>query len=162
MYKHIVFFAKTLICISYKIAGCLDWRNHRLKKHSYPQCWRQIFYPKTMLNAPGRKPWCLFWLFRLLLVSKMENISNTFNLADKSLMKLFKMWKALSVSMFETEFLDLFWYSPWNYLRYLRCVGILLYGFFEIQKMAKKQKIEDFTKNSCPNQRIVLLGETSL
>ena len=69
--------------------------NHRLKKHSYPQCWRQISYSKTMLNAPGRKPWCLSWLFRILLVSQIENISNTFNLADKSLMKLFKMWKAL-------------------------------------------------------------------
>ena len=34
--------------------------------------------------------------------------------------------------------------------------------FFEIQKLAKKQKIENFTKNPCPNQRIVLLGETLL
>ena len=25
--------------------------------------------------------------------------------------------------------------------------------FFEVQKLAKKMKIEDFTKNSCPNQK---------
>ena len=36
------------------------------------------------------------------------------------------------------------------------------FDFFEIQKLAKKQKIEDFTKNPCPNQRIVLLEETLL
>ena len=32
--------------------------------------------------------------------------------------------------------------------------------FFEIQKLAKRQKIEDFTKNSCLNQRVVLLGRS--
>ena len=34
--------------------------------------------------------------------------------------------------------------------------------FFEVQKLAKKMKIEDFTKNSCPHPRIVLLEEISL
>ena len=34
--------------------------------------------------------------------------------------------------------------------------------FFEIQKLAKKMKIEDFMKNSCPDPRIVLLEEISL
>ena len=50
--------------------------NDSLKKHSYPECWRQISYSKTILNAPGRKPWCLSWLFRILLASQIENISN--------------------------------------------------------------------------------------
>ena len=34
-------------------------------------------------------------------------------------------------------------------------------NFLKFKNWRKKQKIEDFTKNPCPNQRIVLLGETS-
>ena len=34
--------------------------------------------------------------------------------------------------------------------------------FSEFQKLTKKMKIANFTKNSCPNQKIVLLEETSL